>query len=228
MQEVNEANVVNETNAVDSVNKVNAVGTPFNMKMNAKKTVTMVISSKDPKLTININIDNNPIKHVDNFVYVGYLITDDGRCEHEMKRRIEIARAAFRKLNDLLTCYFKKFNFTTRKRILKCYVFTTLLYGSETWTITKTMEDRINAVEMWTNRRMLRIPWTDKISNEEVIQRVTPEQSIMCRLKTSKLKYFRHINSHETLQKSLCMENKKEKEDQELCGPMILLSGQTC
>ena len=171
------------------------------MKMNAKKTITLVISSKYPIPTININIDSSPIKQVDNFVYLGHLIADDGRCEHEIKRRIEIARAAFRKLNAVLTC--KKLNLTTRKRILKCYVFTTLLYDFETFAITKIMEDRINAFEMWTYRRMLRIPWTDKISNEEVIQRVTPEQSIMCRLKTSKLKYFGHINRHETLQKML-------------------------
>ena len=190
-----------ESNLQAITDRVNECGRAFNMKMNAKKTFTMVITSSQQKPSINIKIDGNAIKQVSKFVYLGHMLTDDGKCEHEIKRRIELARAAFRKLNNVLTC--RRLNMEIRKRILRCYVFSTLLYGAETWTITKPMEDRIKAFELWTYRRMLKISWTAKVSNEEVLEKVKPAARVMDNLKVSKLKYFGHINRHETLQREL-------------------------
>ena len=87
---------------------------------------------------------------------------------------------------------------TTRKRLLKCYVWTTLLYGSETWTITSRMSERLAAFEMWLYRKMLKIQWTEKITNKDVISRVGEQHNIMNVIRTRKLRYFGHIIRHGT------------------------------
>ena len=128
-------------------------------------------------------------------------MTEDGKNEKDIARRISIARDVFNKMRQTL-CR-REISLPTRKRILKCYVWSTLLYGVETWTFTNSLLKRIKAFEMWTYRRMLRIAWTDKITNEEVSSRMgnTPELELL--LKTKKLKYYGHVRRHDSLQKHL-------------------------
>jgi len=80
------------------------------------------------------------------FSYLGSLITSDGRCDREIKRRIAMSRETFSKIKKIL-CN-PKITVTTRLRVLECYVLPVLKYGSETWTVSKKMEKRINAIEM--------------------------------------------------------------------------------
>ena len=111
----------------------NEAGQPYGMEMNIKKTKTMVISKTSPSPKITITLEGSPIQQTNLISYLGSLITEDGRCEKEVKRRIEIARSAFIKMNKLLTS--RKISIDTRKRLCVCYVRSTLLYGSETWTL---------------------------------------------------------------------------------------------
>ena len=82
----------------------------------------------------------------------------------------------------------------TRIRILKCYVWSTLQYGAETWTIGKAMCKRLSAFELWTYRRILKISWKDKITNEDVLKRVNAKNRLIKIIQTKKLKYFGHIS----------------------------------
>ena len=159
-----------EENLQEIMDEVNTAGKKFNMKMNAKKTKTMIITKKDEKPKILTTIDDTDIEQVTHFTYLGQEMTEDGRCESEIKRRISIAKSTFSKMNKILTSRYIALD--TRKRILQCYIWSTLLYGAETWTVGENMLKRLSAFEMWTYRRMLKISWTDKITNEEVLNRI--------------------------------------------------------
>ena len=125
------------------------------MEMNIKKTKTMVVSKTSLFPKINISLEGSPIHQTNSITYLGSLIIEEGRCEKEVKRRIEIARRAFRKMNKILTS--KKITIDTRNRLCVCYVWSTLLYCSETWTLTKIIMKKLQAFEMWMLRRILKI-----------------------------------------------------------------------
>ena len=86
---------------------------------------------------------------------LGSLVTEDGRSEKEIKRRIMIARSTFTNMRTLLSC--RGINLKIRLRAIKCYIWPTLFYGAETWTITKSLLSKLDAFEMWVYRRVLKI-----------------------------------------------------------------------
>ena len=129
----------------------------------------MIITKTDGKPKLSTSIEGTDILQVSNFPYLGQQITENGRCEGEIKRRINISKITFSKMNKVLTS--RKISLNTRKRILHCYMWSTLQYRVETWTITESTESMaktLTAFEMWAYRRMLRISWTEKVTNEEV------------------------------------------------------------
>ena len=89
------------------------------------------------------------------FVYLGQQMCEDGHCDEEVKRRISIAKKVFNDMKEVLTS--RKINISTRKRIIKCYILSTFMYGAETWTLNAYTRGRIDAFEMWLHRRMLKI-----------------------------------------------------------------------
>lgn len=76
---------------------------------------------------------------------------------------------------------------------MRCYIFSVLLYGVETWTLTQSTSKKLEAFEMWCYRRMLKIPWIDKIRNEEVLERLKKEREVLATVKKRKLEYFGHV-----------------------------------
>ena len=129
---------------------VNDKGKLYGMEINVKKTKSMVASKKQETPKVSINLDGTAIEQVEKMVYLGSITTEDGKSEVEIKRRIEIARNAFNNMKSVLSS--RNISLNTRMRLTKCYVWSTLLYGAETWTITKTLTKRIDAFEMWTYR----------------------------------------------------------------------------
>jgi len=105
---------------------------------------------------------------VESFNYLVSTMTD-GRCEPEIKVRIALAKEAFSERRELLTKPFRK---KVKKNIVNTLVWSTLLYGSETWTLRKEDIRRLEAVEMWMWRRMEKVSWMDKITNEEILNKV--------------------------------------------------------
>ena len=135
----------NEKELSELISKINEVGKQFGMKINIKKTKAMVVSKKPNSPKINIAIDGEQIEQVTSYMYLGSSITEDGRSEKEIKRRIMIARSTFTNMRTLLSC--RGIYLETRLRTIECYIWPTLFYGAETWTITKSLS-RLDAFEM--------------------------------------------------------------------------------
>ena len=114
----------------ETLDIVNNKGKELNMKMNAQKTKTMVITRNAVVPSIQLTIDGQNIEQVSHFTYLGQQFTDNGKNDHEIKRRIEIARSAFNRIKPLLIS--KNILIKTKLRLLKCYVWSILLYGAET------------------------------------------------------------------------------------------------
>ena len=94
-------------------------------------------------------------------------------------------------MKNVLTSH--SINKSTRHRILKCYVWSTLMYGSEAWTISQKMRSRLEAAEMWFYRRMDKIPWVDKVTNEEVLARIGVKRSLIKEIYRSQMNFFGHV-----------------------------------
>ena len=130
----------------------------------------MVIENSKNHTPVNINVNGIQLEQVDQYRYLGVLITRDGRDENEIKCRIARARNTFNNLAIVLCD--KRMNLQLRLRILRCYVWPLLKYAAETWTFKKALENKVNAFELWCYRRMLRIHRSDRVRNEEVLNRI--------------------------------------------------------
>ena len=140
------------------------------LSLNIKKSECMSISQNKSSPTCNVNINGVSIKQVVRFNYLGSTITSDGRCDEEIKKRIALSKQAFQNMN----CFLKNraISIRTKTRVVKCYVWSVLLYASECWTLSKDMEKRLEATEMWFLRKMLGVPWTARESNDSIMKRM--------------------------------------------------------
>ena len=109
----------------------------------------------------------------------------------EVKRRVCEAKKSFQKMRSLITNSHISIN--TRRRIVKTYIWSMLLYGSEAWTLNKQMEKRIEVFEMWCWRRLLKISWTERISNEEVMRRMGNEREIIMKIRVRQMRFVGHV-----------------------------------
>ena len=171
------------------------------LKMNVKKTKVMVVRRTKEERRANIYIEGKVLEQVKTFKYLGQQITDDGKCEIDIRSRIEIARGNFLKMKDVLTS--TSLTLKTRKRLVKCYIMSTFLYSAETWTLTTEMENKINAFEMWIYRRMLKISYQDHVTNEDVLKRMKETPHLLKEIKRRKIQYLGHIIRGNEIQKDL-------------------------
>ena len=179
----------------------------YGLTVNSKKTKCMVISKLTPEPQCDLIQETTTIEQVSSFSYLGSLITHDGRCRPEIRRRIVLAKNAFGELKPILRD--RKLSIDLKVRLLKCYVWSTLLYGCESWTITAETKRNIDAVEMWFYRRMLRISYMDRITNVEVLRRVHQDRRLFRTILDRQHKFMGH-----------CI-RKAELEDLCLAGRMI-------
>ena len=152
------------------LNVLNEESVRKGLKINKSKTEIMVILRADRNPRVNIRIEDNLVKQVDRFNYFGSLINKDGRCEDEIRKRINKAKYVFNKMKNLLIN--SKVSIETRKRFVKCYAWSTLLYGCESWTLRKPDIRRIQAAEMLFWRRLLKVSWIERITNEMILERM--------------------------------------------------------
>lgn len=171
------------------LDKLNSSCLDYGMAINVKKTKVMVIS-KASKVKCSITLNNMALEQVNRYKYLGSWITEDARCEEELKARIGMAKAAFWQNKEVMR---RNVRFGTKKKIIDCYVFSVLNYGCESWTWNKAMFKKINAFEMWCYRRMLKISWKDRITNVEVLQRMHTSLHFMSNMKKRKLEYAGHV-----------------------------------
>ena len=118
----------------------------------------------------------------------GYKITADGDCSHKIKRRLLLAIKVMTNIDSILKS--RDSTLPTKVRLVRAMVFPVVMYGCESWTIKKTECWRIDAFELWCWRRLLRVPWTARRSNQSILKEISPEYRLMLKLK---LQYFVHL-----------------------------------
>lgn len=158
------------------------------LTINARKTKCMVMSKNIPVPRMRLICGDQVVEQVGKFNYLGSVVSEDVRCKDEIKRRIGIAKDAYGNMKNLLTN--RKLSIRTRKSLVKTYVWSTLLYGVETWTISTEMMKRLEAMEMWLWRRMMKIPWTARRTNEEVLEMVGERRQLIATVRGRQLKFF--------------------------------------
>ena len=128
---------------------------------------------------------------VTDFIFLGSKITADGNCSHEIKRHLLLGRKAMTNLDNIL----KSRNITLPTKVwrVKAMVFPIVMYGCESWTIKKAKHRRINAFELWCRRRLLRVPWTARRSNQSILKEISPECSLEGLMLKLKLQSFGHL-----------------------------------
>ena len=128
---------------------------------------------------------------VSDFIFWGSKITADGDCSHEIKRRLLLGRKVMTNLDSVLKS--RDITLPTKVRLVKALVFPVLMYGCESWTIKKAESQRINAFELWCWRRLLRVPWTARRSNQSILKEISPGCSLEGLMLKLKLQYFGHL-----------------------------------
>ena len=121
-------------------------------------------------------LDAETVETVADFILGGSKITEDGDCSHEIKRRLFLGRKVMTNLDSI----FKSRDITlpTKVRLVKAMVFPVVMYGCESWTVKKAERRRIDASELWCWRRLLRVPWTARRSNQPILKKISPEYSL--------------------------------------------------
>ncbi|KAF7246407.1 Cyclic nucleotide-gated cation channel beta-3 [Varanus komodoensis] len=141
---------------------------------------------------------------VTDFIFLGSKITADGDCSQEIKRRLVLWRKAMANLDSILKG--RDITLPTKVHIVKAMVFPVAMYGCESWSIRKAEHQRIEAFELWCWRRLLRVPWTARRSNQSVLEEINPDCSLEGRILKMKLKYFGHLmRRKDSLEKSLML-----------------------
>ena len=125
------------------------------------------------------------------FIFLGSKITADGDCSHEIKRRLLLGRKVMTNLDSILKS--RDITLSTKVRLVKAMVFPVVIYGCESWTIQKADRKRIDAFELWCWRRLLRVPWTARRSNQSILKEVSPGCSLEGLMLKLKLQYFGHL-----------------------------------
>ena len=123
--------------------------------------------------------------------FLGSQITADGDCSHEIKRRLLLWRKAMANLDSILKS--RDITLPTKVHLVKAMVFPVVMYGCESWTIKKSERWRIEAFELWCWRKLLRVPWTARRSNQSILKEISPGCSLEGLMLKLKLKYFAHL-----------------------------------
>ena len=125
------------------------------------------------------------------FIFLGSKITADGDCSHEIKRDLLLGRKVMTNLDSILKT--RDITLPTKVCLVKAMIFPVLIYGCESWTVKKVERQRIDAFELWCWRRLLRVPWTARQSNQSILKEISPECSLEGLMLKMKLQYFGHL-----------------------------------
>ena len=136
-------------------------------------------------------IDGETVETVTDFIFLDSKITAGGDCSHEIKRCLFLGRRAMTDLNSILKS--RDITLLTKIHLVKATVFPVVMYGCESWNIKKAELRRIDAFELWCWRRLLRVPWTARRSNQSILKEISLEYSLEGLMLKLKLQYFGHV-----------------------------------
>ena len=141
--------------------------------------------------TTSRQIDGETMEIVRDFIFLGSKITADGDCSHEIRRSLLLGRKAISNLDNILKS--RDITLPTNVHLVKATFFPVVMYGCESWTIKKAECQRIDAFELWCWRRLLRVPWIARRSNQSILKKISPEYSLEGLMLKLKLQYFGHL-----------------------------------
>ena len=156
------------------------------LKLNIQKTKIMASGP-----ITSWQIDGETMEIVTDFMFWGSKVTSDGDCSHEIKRHLLLGRKAMTNLNSMLKS--RDITLPTKVHLVKALVFPVIMYGCESWTIKNAEHQRIDAFELWYWRRLLRVPWTTRMSNQSILKEISPEYSLEGLMLKLKLQYCGHL-----------------------------------
>ena len=157
---------------------------------------------------ISSQIDGETKETVTDFIFLGSKFTVDGDCSHEIKRRSFLGRKAMRNLDSILKSI--DISLLINAHLVKAMGFPVVMYGCESRTKKKIKRQRIDTFELWCWRRLLRVPWTARRSNQSILKEVNPEYSLEGQMLKLKLQYFCHLMHRDNLLEKILMLGKIE------------------
>ena len=166
--------------------KVKAEREKAGLKLNIQKTKIMASGP-----ITSWQIDGETVETVADFIFGGSKITADGDCSHEIKRHLLLGRKIMTNLDSILKS--RDITLPTKVYLVKAMVFPVIMYGCESWTIKKADHRRIDAFELWCWRRLLRVPWTARRSNQSILKEISPGCSLEGMILKLKLRYLGHL-----------------------------------
>ena len=166
--------------------KVKEESEKVGLKLNIQKTKIMASSPITSWQT-----DGETVETVTDFIFGGSKVTTDGDCSHESKRCLLLGRKVMTKLDSILKS--RHITLQTKVHLVKAMVFPVVMYGCESWTVKKTERRRIDAFELWCWRRLLRVPWTARRTNQSILKEISPGISLQGMMLKLKLQYFGHL-----------------------------------
>ena len=180
--------------------KVKEESEKVGLKLNIQK---MKIMASGP--ITSWEIDGETVGAVSDFILGGSKITADGDCSHEIKRCLLLGRKVVTNLDSILKS--RDITLPTKVRLVKAMVFPVVMYECESWTVKKAEHQRIDAFELWCWRRLLRVPWTARRSNQSILKEISPGISLEGMMLKLKLQYFGHLMRRvDSLEKTLMLE----------------------
>ena len=166
--------------------KVKEESEKVGLKLNIQKTKIMASGP-----ITSWQIDGVTMEIVTDFIFLGSKITADVDCSHKIKRSLLFGRKAMTSLDSILKS--RDFTLSTKACLVKAMVFPVVIYGCESWTMKNAECRRIDVFELWFWRRLLRVPWTARISNQSILKEIRPEYALEGLMLKLKLQYFGHL-----------------------------------
>ena len=158
-------------------------------KFGLKHNIQKMIMTSGP--ITSWEIDGETVKTVADFIFLGSKITADGDCSHEIKRRLLLGRKVMTNLDSMLKS--RDITLQTKVCLVKAMVFPVVMYECESWTIKKAECQRSDAFELWCWRRLLRVPWTTRRSNQSILKEISPGCSLEGLMLKLKLQYSGYL-----------------------------------
>ena len=166
--------------------KVKEESEKVGLKLNIQKTKIMASGP-----ITSWQIDGETVETVPGFIFSGSKITADGDCSYEIWKCLLLGRKVMTNLESILKS--RDITLSTRVHLVKAMVFPVVMYGCESWTIKKAERRRIDAFELWCWRRLLRVPWAARRSNQSILKEISPGCSLEGLMLKLKLQYFGHL-----------------------------------
>ena len=179
--------------------KVKVESEKVGLKLNIQKTKIMASSP-----ITSWEIDGETVETVSDFILGGSKITADGDCSHEIKRRLLLGKKVMSNLDSILKS--RDITLPTKVCLVRAMVFPVVMYGCESWTVKKAERRRIDAFELWCWRRLLRVLWTARRSNQSILKEISPGYSLKGLMLKLKLHYLGHLTQRiDSLEKTLML-----------------------